>query len=97
MKQEEIIKHAHLINERIGKYFKRLPRTRYNLVLVHDKFEDLHNFFIEIRRPNQFSRSIPLGTFELEKFSDLIECLKVIRSKWEIPLHFVNYSKLEMS
>ena len=58
MKQEEIIKHAHLINERIGKYFKRLPRTRYNLVLVHDKFDDLHNFFIDLNFKNKLATKL---------------------------------------
>lgn len=97
MKQENIVKYAHIVSERIGKHFKRLPHTKYNLLLVHDKFDNSYNFFMEISRPKFRSRSIPLSDFPDITLEQLITIIKVIREKWTLTIEYRNFSDDDIS
>ncbi|MFT8373544.1 MAG: hypothetical protein ABF620_06625 [Liquorilactobacillus satsumensis] len=84
-------KEAALIVERLQKYFKPYVQARYTILVVNNTYGHSYNFFFNVLRPQQLTRSIPLRRITTYHLEYLEELIKYIHSLTALTITFKKF------
>lgn len=79
---------AKLIVQRLQSHFKRLPHTRYWMVVVNNSYDRQYNFFIEMSHRQRCTRSIPLHSITDYSLINLEHVIQQVHLQNKLPIHF---------
>ncbi|KRM91083.1 hypothetical protein FC80_GL001079 [Liquorilactobacillus cacaonum DSM 21116] len=82
-------KEADYIFEQTKKHFKPHVRARYYILVVNDRFDSSYNFFFNIFKPRQLSRSIPMRRLMNQTLEYLEEVIGFLRQKTTLTFIFI--------
>lgn len=85
---------AKLILERLEKDFSRHSRTIYQMLIVRDRFDDVYNFFLEIKPKNRREKSIPLHTLDNYELTYLEAVINALQQQTQITMQFKGFEGL---
>lgn len=85
---ETAMESSELILQRLQAHFKRLPHTRYCVVVVNNVYDQQYNFFVEVGRHQRCTRSIPLHSITDYLLSNLEQVVQQIQLHNHLPIHF---------
>ncbi len=80
-----------IIVQRLQSHFKRLPHTRYCMVVVNNGYDRQYNFFIEISHRQRCTRSIPLHSITDYSLVNLERVIQQIHHQNQLPIHFCGF------
>ncbi|MEJ6401195.1 acetyl-CoA carboxylase [Nicoliella lavandulae] len=92
MGDKEASRHAELIYQRIQPWFKRLPNTRYRLIIVNDVYDHCYNFYIEISRYRTLTRLVPLHELDDYELASLIKVVRNLYHDFHLPAELRNFN-----
>ncbi|UQS86084.1 acetyl-CoA carboxylase (plasmid) [Nicoliella spurrieriana] len=92
MDAQEVTQHANLIFKRLTPWFKRIPNTRYRLIVVNDVYDHCYNFYIEISRKLTLTRLVPLHEIDDYDLMNLGLILKALNHNCQLPIDFRQFS-----
>lgn len=75
----------------IQPYFKRMPRTRYWLMVARYTPDNGYNFFFNVTRRGAFSRSWPLANLKNCSYESLLDVIKEVRKTYAFTIQFTNF------
>ncbi|MHA8111376.1 hypothetical protein ACYATP_07850 [Lactobacillaceae bacterium Melli_B4] len=84
--------HAQLIEQRFQPWFKRMPNTRYRLIVVNDQYDHCYNFYLEIKRHQALTRLVPLHEVDDYDVRSLALVLSVLNRNNHLPIEFRQFS-----
>lgn len=84
-----------LINQRINQAFTSYYHRQYWITIVAFAPIAGYNMFFNIRRAGEYTRSIPIARLKGVSFMNLIEILRVVRTRFQFTFKYVGFSRQE--
>lgn len=85
---------AALILKRLSPLFQAKWHRQYRIDVVNNQYGRVFNFFLDIRRPNDRQRSIPLHTLHTTDLAVLERVVNQIRQGTALTLNFVDFGRV---
>lgn len=83
------VQEAQYVLKQVNKYFKPGIRARYYILVVNDRFDHTFNFFFNVFKSRQFSRSIPLHRIKHYNLEYLEHIVKNLQKETQLTINFV--------
>ena len=81
-----------IITECINLLFKRLPRTRYRLMITNNHYDQTYNFFFNSQRVYHRLKSVPLHTLTNYDLGELEKLVNSLQQKLKFTIDFVGFT-----